>query len=249
MNILIIEDEELAVRNLESIFREIGNITPIAVLESIAETLEWFGMNEDPDLVFLDIHLADGSAFEIFKLIDINCPVIFTTAYDEYALQAFKVNSIDYLLKPVDVATVKKALGKLKNITKGNVSDDMKRLLSILKPGTEYKTHFLVSQKGDKLVPLIANDIAYIYIELNIVKAVTFEEKTFVMQYTMDELAAMLNPKDFYKANRQFIISRKAIKDIDLWFNNRLSINLKPAAPEKVLVSKARITDFKLWFG
>ena len=249
MKVVIIEDEELAVRNLESIFKEIGDVTTVAVLESIADTVEWFGLNEDPDLVFLDIHLADGSAFEIFKLIDINCPVIFTTAYDEYALQAFKVNSIDYLLKPVDVAAVKKALGKLKNITKGNVSDDMKRILSILKPGAEYKTHFLVSQKGDKLVPLIANDIAYIYIELNIVKAVTFDEKTFVMQYTMDELSEMLNPKDFYKANRQFIIARKAIKDIDLWFNNRLSINLKPAAPEKVLVSKARITDFKLWFG
>ena len=249
MKVLIIEDEELAVRNLESIFKEIGDITTVAVLESIADTIEWFGLNEDPDLVFMDIHLADGSAFEIFKLIDIDCPVIFTTAYDEYALQAFKVNSIDYLLKPVDVAAVKKALGKLKNITKGNVSDDMKRLLSILKPGTEYKTHFLVSQKGDKLVPLIANDIAFIYIELNIVKAVTFEEKTFVMQYTMDELSAMLHPNDFYKANRQFIIARKAVKDIDLWFNNRLSINLKPAAPEKVLVSKARITDFKRWFG
>lgn len=250
MNVIIIEDEELAVRNLESIFKEIGDVTTVAVLESIADTVEWFGMNEDPDLVFMDIHLADGSAFEIFKLIDIKCPVIFTTAYDEYALQAFKVNSIDYLLKPVDVAAVKKALGKLKNITKGNgSSDDMKRILSILKPVTEYKTHFLVSQKGDKLVPLIANDIAYIYIDLNIVKAMTFEEKTFVMQYTMDELSAMLNPKDFYKANRQFVIARKAIKDIDLWFNSRLSINLKPAAPEKVLVSKARITDFKLWFG
>jgi len=249
MKVVIIEDEELAVRNLESIFKEIGDVTTVAVLESIADTVEWFGINEDPDLVFMDIHLADGSAFEIFKLIDINCPVIFTTAYDEYALQAFKVNSIDYLLKPVDVAAVKKALGKLKNITKGNVSDDMKRLLSILKPGTEYKTHFLVSQKGDKLVPLIANDIAYIYIELNIVKAVTFEEKTFVMQYTMDELSFMLNPKDFYKANRQFIIARKAVKDIDLWFNNRLSINLKPSSTEKILVSKARITDFKRWFG
>ena len=250
MKVLIIEDEELAVRNLESIFKEIGDVTTVAVLESIADTVEWFGLNEDPDLVFLDIHLADGSAFEIFKLIDIDCPVIFTTAYDEYALQAFKVNSIDYLLKPVDVAVVKKALGKLKNITKGNVtSDELKNILSILKPNTEYKTHFLVNHKGDKLVPLIANDIAYIYIELNIVKAVTFEEKTFVMQYTMDELSAMLNPKDFYKANRQFIIARKAIKDIDLWFNNRLSINLKPAAPEKVLVSKARISDFKLWFG
>ena len=250
MNVIIIEDEELAVRNLQSIFKEIGSITIIAVLESIVDTVEWFGLNEDPDLVFMDIHLADGSAFEIFKLVDINCPVIFTTAYDAYALQAFKVNSIDYLLKPIDATAVKKALNKFKSMTKGNVSsDELKKILSIIKPNIDYKTHFLVNIKGDKLIPLIISDIAYIYIDLNIVKAVTYDQKTFVMQYTIDELSALLNPKDFYKANRQFIISRKAIKDVDLWFNSRLSINLKPTAPEKILVSKARITDFKLWFG
>ena len=250
MNVIIIEDEELAVRNLQSIFKEIGSITIIAVLESIVDTVEWFELNEDPDLVFMDIHLADGSAFEIFKLVDINCPVIFTTAYDAYALQAFKVNSIDYLLKPIDATAVKKALNKLKSMTKGNVSsDELKKILSIIKPNIDYKTHFLVNQKGDKLIPLIVSDIAYIYIDLNIVKAVTYDQKAFVMQYTIDELSAVLNPKDFYKANRQFIISRKAIKDVDLWFNSRLSINLKPTAPEKILVSKARITDFKLWFG
>ncbi len=250
MNVIIIEDEELAVRNLQSIFKEIGSITIIAVLESIVDTVEWFELNEDPDLVFMDIHLADGSAFEIFKLVDINCPVIFTTAYDAYALQAFKVNSIDYLLKPIDATAVKKALNKFKSMTKGNVSsDELKKILSIIKPNIDYKTHFLVNIKGDKLIPLIISDIAYIYIDLNIVKAVTYDQKTFVMQYTIDELSALLNPKDFYKANRQFIISRKAIKDVDLWFNSRLSINLKPTAPEKILVSKARITDFKLWFG
>ena len=250
MNVIIIEDEELAVRNLQSIFKEIGSITIIAVLESIVDTVEWFELNEDPDLVFMDIHLADGSAFEIFKLVDINCPVIFTTAYDAYALQAFKVNSIDYLLKPIDATAVKKALNKFKSMTKGNVSsDELKKILSIIKPNIDYKTHFLVNQKGDKLIPLIVSDIAYIYIDLNIVKAVTYDQKAFVMQYTIDELSAVLNPKDFYKANRQFIISRKAIKDVDLWFNSRLSINLKPTAPEKILVSKARITDFKLWFG
>ena len=250
MNVIIIEDEQLAVRNLQSIFKEIGSITIIAVLESIVDTVEWFELNEDPDLVFMDIHLADGSAFEIFKLVDINCPVIFTTAYDAYALQAFKVNSIDYLLKPIDATAVKKALNKFKSMTKGNVSsDELKKILSIIKPNIDYKTHFLVNIKGDKLIPLIISDIAYIYIDLNIVKAVTYDQKTFVMQYTIDELSALLNPKDFYKANRQFIISRKAIKDVDLWFNSRLSINLKPTAPEKILVSKARITDFKLWFG
>ena len=169
MNVIIIEDEELAVRNLQSIFKEIGSITIIAVLESIVDTVEWFELNEDPDLVFMDIHLADGSAFEIFKLVDINCPVIFTTAYDAYALQAFKVNSIDYLLKPIDATTVKKALNKLKSMTKGNVSsDELKKILSIIKPNIDYKTHFLVNIKGDKLIPRIVSDIAYIYIDLNI---------------------------------------------------------------------------------
>lgn len=250
MNVLIVEDEELAVRNLKSIFREIGTIIPIAILESIADTVEWFEMNNDPDMVFMDIHLADGSAFEIFKRTEIRCPVIFTTAYDEYALQAFKVNSIDYLLKPINESAVRSALKKHENMTKRDVGpDDLKKILSLLKPNVAYKSHFLVNQKGDKLVPLAIEDIAYIFIDLNIVKAVTFAEKTFVIQYSMEELAAMLNPKDFYKANRQFIISRRAIKDIDLWFNNRLSVNLKPTAPEKVLISKARIADFKLWFS
>jgi len=250
MNALIIEDEELAARNLTNILKEIGNISAIAILESIAETVEWFEVNDLPDLVFMDIHLADGSAFEIFKLIRIDCPIIFTTAYDEYALQAFKVNSIDYLLKPIMLADVKNALDKLKAVSGSNSqSTDLSKLLAMIKPTAEYKTHFLVSQKGDKLVPLKTSDIAYISIDLNIVKAVTFEGKAFVMQYSMDELSAVLNPKDFYRANRQFIIARNAIKDIDLWFNSRLSINLKPSAPEKILVSKARISHFKEWFG
>jgi DNA-binding LytR/AlgR family response regulator len=250
MKALIVEDEELAARNLASILKEIGNISPVAVLESIADTIEWFEVNECPDLVFMDIHLADGSAFEIFKRISINCPVIFTTAYDEYALQAFKVNSIDYLLKPIDVPAVKNSLNKLKSITKSNFgSDELNKLLSIIKPAIEYKTHFLVNQRGDKLVPLTVKDIAYIFIDVSIVKAVTYDDKYFVMQYTIEELAEMVNPKDFFRANRQYIIARNAIKDIDLWFNSRLSINLKISVSEKILVSKARVGEFKEWFG
>lgn len=250
MKALIIEDEELAARNLTGILNTTGEIKPVAILESIVETVEWFEVNDLPDLVFMDIHLADGSAFEIFKLIRIDCPIIFTTAYDEYALQAFKVNSIDYLLKPITHEQVSRALEKYKTVSKAtSQSPDLSKLMAMLSSKTEYKSHFLVNQKGDKLVPLAVDHIAYLFIELNIVKAVTFEEKSFVMQYTMDELSAVLNPKDFYRANRQFIIARKAIKDIDLWFNSRLSVNLNPSAPEKILVSKARISEFKEWFG
>lgn len=250
MNVLIIEDEELAARNLLSILQEIGDIKTVAVLESIVDSIEWFELNQCPDLVFMDVHLADGSSFEIFKHAKINCPVIFTTAYDEYALQAFKVNSIDYLLKPIDVEEVRRALVKLENFTKSNGdSNEYKKLLSMLRPDIEYKTHFLVLQKGDKLVPLTVESIACAYIDVTVVKALTYEEKRFVMQYTLDELVTMLNPKDFFRANRQFIIARDAIQDIDLWFNGRLSVNLKVPVSEKILISKARIPEFKTWFS
>ena len=250
MNALIIEDEELAARNLTNILKEIGNIKTIAILESIADTVEWFEVNDLPDLVFMDIHLADGSAFEIFKMIRIDCPIIFTTAYDEYALQAFKVNSIDYLLKPIALADLKKALDK-REIVSGNnpKSTDLSKLLSMIKPSVEYKTHFLVSQKADKLIPLKTGEIAFIYIETGIVKAIDYKGKSFVIENTLDELAAMLDPKQFFRANRQFIISRNAIKDIDLWFNSRLSVNLIVQIPEKILISKVRISVFKDWFA
>jgi two-component system LytT family response regulator len=250
MNALIIEDEELAARNLTNILKEIGNINTIAILESIADTVEWFEVNDLPDLVFMDIHLADGSAFEIFKMIRIDCPIIFTTAYDEYALQAFKVNSIDYLLKPITLADVKKTLDKQK-IVSGNHTEsaDLSKLLAMIRPTAEYKTHFLVSQKGDKLVPLKTSEIAYVSIETSVVRAIDYKGKTFVMENTLDELAGMLDPKEFFRANRQFIIARNAIKDIDLWFNGRLSVNLIISTPEKVLISKVRIPVFKDWFA
>jgi len=250
INALIIEDEELAARNLTNILKEIGNINTIAILESIADTVEWFEVNDLPDLVFMDIHLADGSAFEIFKMIRIDCPIIFTTAYDEYALQAFKVNSIAYLLKPITLADVKKALDKREIVSGSNSqSADLSKILAMIKPSAEYKTHFLVSQKGDKLVPLKTSEIAYISIETSIVRAIDYKGQTFVMENTLDELSAMLNPKEFFRANRQFIIGRNAIKDIDLWFNGRLSVNLIVSTPEKILISKVRIPVFKDWFA
>jgi two-component system LytT family response regulator len=250
MKAIIVEDEALALRNLQIILDELGTIQVIATLETILETIEWFKTHAQPDILFLDIHLADGSAFEIFKHTSINCPVIFTTAYDEYALQAFKVNSIDYLLKPINTSSVEKAIEKLKKLSNRNFeSNEFKKLLSQLQANGTYKTHFLVNQKGDKLIPLKVNDVFFFYIESGVVKAITNDEKSFVMENTLDELSEMLNPSDFFRANRQFIISRTAIKDIDLWFNSRLSINLKISVPEKILVSKARISEFKTWFA
>lgn len=250
MKALIIEDEILAAKHLQYVLDEVGGFTVIGLLDSISETVEWFKANQPPELLFLDIHLADGSAFEIFNHVNIDCPIIFTTAYDEYALKAFKVNSVDYLLKPIDADAVKNALKKLNDLSASkNVRSDIQNLIDSFKKTSSFKTHFLIPLKGDKLLPVQTSQIACFYIDASMVKAKTFDEKTFTFEYTLDELATMLNPVDFFRANRQFIISRSSIKDIDFWFNSRLSVNLKVSAPEKILISKARVPEFKNWFG
>jgi two-component system LytT family response regulator len=250
MRALIVEDETLAAQNLKGILNEIGTLEIIATLESVNETIAWFTLHNSPDILFLDIHLADGSAFDIFDRIKVDCPVIFTTAYDEYALKAFKVNSIDYLLKPIDINSVRKALEKYRRLTadSGNRDADLQNLLTYFKKNTIYRNNFLVPVKGDKLVPLNTDDIAFFYIDFGTVKSISFGNNTYNMDNTLDELEDMLNPELFFRANRQFIISRKAIKDIDLWFNTRLSVNLKVPVAEKILVSKARVPEFKSWF-
>jgi DNA-binding LytR/AlgR family response regulator len=250
MKAIIVEDEALAARNLKTILNGFEKIEVIALLESIADTVEWFEANPQPDLMFLDIHLADGSSFEIFDRTVINCPVIFTTAYDEYALKAFKVNSIDYLLKPVEADDVGRALKKLEGFSgTNNMLEAVNSLMASFRKVSSYKTHFLIPAKGDKLIPVQSSDLACFYIDAGMIKAQTFDGKTLRFDNTLDELAEMLDPHDFFRANRQFIVSRKAINDIDLWFNSRLSVNLKVNIPEKILISKARIPEFKNWFG
>lgn len=253
MKAVIVEDERAAVRNLTALLTD---VTPemeiIAVLDSISESVEWFKEHKSPDLVFMDIHLADGSAFEIFRHIEIACPVIFTTAYDEYALKAFKVNSVDYLLKPIGAEDVRNALKKLelfRSATREPESgEDIQGLIRMLRRQESYKTHFLVPQKGDKLLPLSVESVYYFYINEGIVKAVTMEGKEYPVSHTLDEIADSLNPIRFFRVNRQYLIARKAIKDIDLWFNGRLSVNLIVPVPEKILISRVRVAEFKEWF-
>ena len=250
MRALIIEDEILAAKHLKHVLDEVGGIQVIGILESISESIDWFNTNSLPELLFMDIHLADGSAFEIFKHIDIHCPIIFTTAYDEYALKAFKVNSIDYLLKPVDAGSVNNALKKLKNLSApDSINSGIQNLIDSFRKASSYKSHFLIPLKGDKLFPVQASEISCFYIDASLVKAKTTGDKTYNFEYTLDELSSMLNPADFFRANRQYIIARTAIKDIDFWFNSRLSVNLKISVPEKILISKARVPEFKKWFG
>ena len=251
ISILIIEDEKAAVRNLKALLaEEAPDIEVIAVLDSIAESLDWFSDNRMPELIFLDIHLADGSSFEIFEHVDITCPIIFTTAYDEYALRAFKVNSIDYLLKPIGQSDIRKSIGKLKQLKSDPVVKelDYSNLINILKQQDKYKTHFLVPVKGDKLLPLSVDMILFFYIHEGNVKAVVTDGKEYTFTQTLDELSDCLNPDLFFRINRQYLISRKAVQDIDLWFNGRLSVNLKVPVEEKILVSKVRVSEFKEWF-
>lgn len=252
MKTVIIEDEKAAIRNLTALLAEVNpEIEIVATLDSISETIEWFGSHSLPDLAFMDIHLADGSAFEIFQHTDILCPVIFTTAYDEYALKAFKVNSVDYLLKPIGEEDICKALEKLE-ILRGKTAESpfhmkLEGLIQTLRQQESYKTHFLIPQKGDKLVPLSADSVFYFFISEGSVKAVT-DQNEYILTQTLDELTETLNPARFFRVNRQYLIARQSIKDIDLWFNGRLAVNLTVRTPEKILVSKVRVTDFKEWF-
>ncbi|MCC8172361.1 MAG: LytTR family DNA-binding domain-containing protein [Parabacteroides sp.] len=251
MKTVLIEDEKAAVRNLTALLHEVApGVEIVAVLDSITETVEWFSHYPQPELVFMDIHLADGSAFEIFDRVAITCPVIFTTAYDEYALRAFKVNSIDYLLKPIGEEDIRHALEKFELFrTPAPGMGEMRRLIDALKRATGYKTHFLVPVKGDKLMPVAAEEIRYFYIRCGVVKGVLADGREYVFPQTLDELADCLNPADFFRVNRQYLLARRAVRDIDLWFNGRLSVNLNVPVPERILVSKARVAEFKDWFA
>jgi len=250
MKALIIEDEKAAVRNLKALLKEVAPDTEVTdVLDSVTDSVAWFDSNHAPDVVFMDIHLADGSSFEIFEHVRIDCPIIFTTAYDEYALRAFKVNSVDYLLKPIGATDLQRALDKFKTHHTPDQSNALSALINALQKHERYKTHFLIPYKGDKLLPLAVDQIQYFYISDGVTKAVVGPNESYVLPNTLDELADSLDPDRFFRVNRQYLISRNAVQDIDLWFNNRPAINLKVPTEEKILVSKLRVNDFKAWFS
>jgi two-component system, LytTR family, response regulator LytT len=253
MNILIVEDEELAVKKLQKTLAAVDSTAKVVgVTDSIKSSVEWLQDNEQPDLILMDIELADGQSFEIFNLTEVKTPVIFTTSYDEYALKAFKVNSVDYLLKPIQKEELQTALQKFQQI-KGNSNSDInidslvKELQQKLQP-KEYRKRFLVKH-AQKLVSIEIDDIAYFYSDgrLNFFK--TADNKKFVVDYTMDELEDMLNPEKYFRASRSFYVSINSIEKIDDYFGNRLILQLKPAVDKEALVSREKVTDFKKWMG
>ena len=253
MKAVIIEDEKIAAQSLKSVINQLdASIEVLAILQTVEDSVEWLTNNPQPDLLFVDIHLADGSSFSIFDKVKVKCPIIFTTAYDEYALKAFEVNSIDYLLKPINKDDLQRALNKYKNLKgQSSVIDYMgvvNQLLAQTNVVNNYKEYFLVPER-DKLVPLATKDIAFIYIDLKLIKAVTYSGKVYYMNQNLDELMSQLNPKKFFRANRQYIIAHEAVKDISIWFGNKISINLTVPTDDKIIVSKARVTEFKNWYS
>lgn len=240
----------MAAKALQKLLGEVSPDTEIVdVLESIEESVEWLENNPMPDLMFMDIHLADGSSFAIFERVNVTCPVIFTTAYDEFALKAFEVNSLDYLLKPISREALERAMNKFQILAGARFNaDKIERLLEQLGEKKRYRSYFLLPER-DKLVPLSTKDIAYAYIDAKSVKIVTHEHKNYYLTHTLDDLMAQLDPVMFFRANRQFIVSREAIKDVSIWFGNKLAINLNVEVPEKIIVSKAKVAEFKCWFS
>ena len=253
MKAVIIEDEKIAADLFKNIISQLDeNIEIVTILQTVEDSIEWLNNNQHPDLLFVDIHLADGSSFSIFEKTDVKCPIIFTTAYDEYALKAFEVNSIDYLLKPINKDDLQRALNKYKNLKGENLDLDYKNFFCRFFAETEkvnnYKEYFLVPER-DKLIPLAAKDIAYIYIDLKLIKAVTHSGKVYYLNQNLDEMMNQLNPKNFFRANRQYIVAHEAIKDVSIWFGNKISLNLTLPTEEKIIVSKARVPEFKNWYS
>ncbi|MES2777549.1 MAG: LytTR family DNA-binding domain-containing protein [Bacteroidota bacterium] len=251
MKILIVEDEELAVKKLQKTLSAIDISSDIVgVTDSITSTVSWLQTNTQPDLILMDIELADGQSFEIFNLTDVKSPVIFTTSYDEYALKAFKVNSVDYLLKPIQKEELEGALNKFQKIkTNAEVNlDNLVKELRIKLQPKEYRKRFLVKH-AQKLVSIDIDDISYFYSDgrLNFFK--TSDNKKFVVDYTMDELEDMLDPAKYFRISRSFYVSVNSIDKIEDYFGNRLILQLKPAVDKEALVSREKVTDFKKWMG
>ncbi|GAB3907593.1 LytTR family DNA-binding domain-containing protein [Larkinella knui] len=252
MRVLIIEDEAHAAAQLMTLLRTLpGSFDFVDVIDNTEDAVAFLSTKPPIDLIFLDIYLADGVSFTIFKQVRTDVPIIFTTAYDQYAIQAFDVNSIDYLLKPIRLEQLQKALEKYARLTdrqQGLLDTRVLAELSRLIQGEKtYKRHFLVPFK-DRLIPVAADEFAWFEVRYEVVRGMKFDQVPLVMEEkSLEELSAVLHPAQFYRANRQFLINRKAIREISYYFNGRLYLNLEPAPAEKILISKARANQFKTW--
>lgn len=247
MNTLIIEDEPLAAERLQNLLSAQNQpIIVIKVIDSVKASIIYLKNYPEPDLIFMDIMLADGQSFEIFEHVNINVPIIFTTAYNEFALQAFKVNSIDYLLKPIDPQLLDQALKKLKTIRQSQ--DQLKNLFqsTLFKESAVYKSRFLV-KSGETFTPVAISEIAYFVYEDKITFLYTNTGKRFMLDYSLDELEKMLDLKLFFRLNRQYLSSFSAVKSVHSYFNSKLKVHLLPHAADDIIVSKEKAASLKAW--
>lgn len=259
MKIFIVEDEDLAVKKLKKTLSLVDeSAVVVGEAESISTAVSWLESNAAPDLILMDIELADGQSFEIFNHVEVKSPVIFITSYDEYALKAFKVNSVDYLLKPVQKEDLEAALEKyrsMRQLYKSETSPapqiNMEVLVKELQQKLQtkdYRKRFLVKH-GQKLVSLEVDDIAYFFSDgrLNFFK--TYDNRKFVVDYTMDELNDMLDPERYFRISRSFFIAVNSVAQIHDYFGNRLLLHLKPETDKEAIVSREKVTEFKTWLG
>jgi len=250
MNVLIVEDEE---RNANKLMRLLQQIEPaiviLGVVESIKSCVHWMNTNKTPDLLFMDIRLEDGLCFEIFEQVNITVPVIFTTSYDEYALKAFKVNSIDYIMKPVQEEDLIRAMNKYKTLNTVGLNDSIKSILGNLsRKEVEYRSRFLIPYKdGFKTVKV--EEIDYIYSELKITHLVLLDRTEIIISQTMEELEEELNPTLFFRANRQYIVQIDSIHNIQNYYNGKLKISLIRDPQREIIVSREKSPLFKNWLN
>lgn len=248
MNVIIIEDEKLSAANLELLLKEVDStIKVVAKIDSVKKGLKLFAGGIKADLIFVDVQLADGLSFEIFSEIKIETPVIFTTAYNEYALKAFTLNSVDYLLKPILIEDLKIALTKYKklgSIYKSNIIEDINN--AYIKINKNYKTRFIVKM-GDSISSILADDINHFILEDRVVLLTTKAGRRYAVDYTLDNLESIIDPQTFFRINRNVIIHFKSIDKASHYFNSRLKISAPELKEDDCIVSRERVSDFKKW--
>ena len=254
MKTLIIEDEPLAQQELKRLLQRCQPQAEVLdCLDSVEDSVAWLQTNPKPDLIFMDIRLSDGSSFEIFDQVTVVAPVVFTTAYNEYALQAFKANGIEYLLKPVEEKALRAALRKVENL-KSHFSPEtptlgMTQFKQLLQAGQRsYKNRFAITL-GDKIRHVPASQIAYFFAEDNTVFLITADRRKYVINYTLDELENLLDPQDFYRVSRKYMAHIQSIVEVNRYFNSRLKVTLSPCDDNEILVSRARVPGFLVWMG
>lgn len=250
MKIVIIEDECLAVERFRHVLSEIEEVEVLNVLDTVKRTVEYLRTDPPIDLLFMDIQLGDGKSFEILDQVDVKSPVIFTTAFDDYAIQAFKYNSVDYLLKPIKKDDLRFAIEKYKNIQKEKY--DYKSLTGLMNQlkndDKQYKNRFLV-KRGTRYFSINVSDVAHAYTRERLQYIKTFDNQDYIIDTNLDEVEKQLNPDQFFRVNRQFIVNHKSVEQAFAWFDGKMKLVISPASYEDIVISRLKANEFKRWLG